>query len=508
MTRNLCVLSLCLPLLVVGGPALAANGQDFPCLRGPAGTGEMADWAGGLINDPSKAKVLWTSEERNFGVGWGYGVGPENKNRSVVRSCGFSGPVAVGRRVFFIYYLPGGDIVDEKILADGKDKRRESWAVDADDVLVCMDAESGKTLWKSVFAGQGLNWNLHRKVPWTCACVVGERVYWAGCAGKVYCVNAADGKTCWESDTGDGRREFEKMRAAMRAAKSVETAKRSRIQDGDSTAPCNSTPCFADNVILLNDSLCDKGSAALREMGNGLVGLDAQTGKFLWRVPDAAGAYVSPVPWKSEGKELVIGVAPRRVLCLAPKTGQVLWELKERMDGRVTPAVSGEYLLAQRSQIRGSVKEIAPDEKGLTCYRLTAEGPKKLWELEPGDFSGPFSPPVIAGKHGYALCKSGLVCVELETGRIAGKVEKVGDGHIPLMAANGRLFAAMDVLSLDPANFKALGKIKVSHETFTPVTVSEGRLYVRGRLPEYADRNRAGKEPPEPGCVYCVDLRK
>jgi hypothetical protein len=182
--------------------------------------------------------------------------------------------------------------------------------------------------------------------------------------------------------------------------------------------------------------------------------------------------------------------------------------MKERMDGRVSPAVSAEYLLAQRSQVRGAIKDIAPDEKGLTCYRLGPAGPQKLWETAPGDYSGPFSPPTISGKHGYAMCRVGLICVELETGKMVGKIEKAGDGHIPLMVANGKLFAAFDVVDLDPANFRLLGKVKVSHETFTPIHVSEGRMYVRGRLPGYGGTGSGGTQAPEPGCICCVDLRK
>ena len=47
----------------------------------------------------------------------------------------------------------------------------------------------------------------------------------------------------------------------MRAAKSVETWQKGvRIKDGDSTSPVDTSPCYADGVIVVNDSLCDKGS--------------------------------------------------------------------------------------------------------------------------------------------------------------------------------------------------------------------------------------------------------
>lgn len=93
--------------------------------------------------------------------------------------------------------------------------------------------------------------------------------------------------------------------------------------------------------------------------------------------------------------------------------------------------------------------------------------------------------------------------MELATGKESGRLLKVGDGFTPLVACNDKLVAGLNLIQMDPANFKDLGQIKVSRETFTPVHFSEGRLYVRGRLPDYA-----GQQPSEPGCIYCVDLRK
>jgi outer membrane protein assembly factor BamB len=489
---------------------VAARGfaADVTSLRGPSGTGETPEWKGGMIPDPAQAKVVWTSEERHFGVGWGYGVGPSNKNRSIVRSCGHSGPVAANGRVYFYYYLPSGDVVDEKVRANGQDNRRESWLVDADDVLVCMDANTGRTLWKAVFKGKGLNWNLHRGNPWTHPCIVGDRVYFAGCGASVYCVGAADGKTIWESNTGEAYKEYEKARRAARADKSTEFRGRGRFSVSDSTNPFNSTPCYADGVLVLNDSFAEVSSKA-NERGNGLVGLNAADGKILWRIPDAAGSYVSPVPWRNGAKESIISLTATRLLCVEPQTGRVVWELKERCDPRVTPAVSDQFLLVQRSQARSAPKIDRDDEdlRGLTCYRIGPDGAKKLWELDPAKYSGPFAAPLIHGKHGYALCTAGLVCVELESGKIIGTIQKVGDGMIPLMSCGDKLFAGLDVVQMTPADFRLLGKVKVRHETFSNISVSEGRLYVRGRLPEYQGKNGVAGQPPEPGCIYAVDLR-
>lgn len=46
--------------------------------------------------------------------------------------------------------------------------------------------------------------------------------------------------------------------------------------------------------------------------------------------------------------------------------------------------------------------------------------------------------------------------------------------------------------------------MKVSKETFTPSAYAAGRLYVRGRVQGWSKT----MDPPEPGCLYAVDLRR
>jgi outer membrane protein assembly factor BamB len=39
------------------------------------------------------------------------------------------------------------------------------YRVDADDVMLCLDAATGRTLWRTMFAGKGINFALTRSGP-------------------------------------------------------------------------------------------------------------------------------------------------------------------------------------------------------------------------------------------------------------------------------------------------------------------------------------------------------
>jgi hypothetical protein len=493
-------------------PGAAASAAEWPCFRGPNGNGVVPDWPGGLIDDPRQAKVLWVGEEKNLPLGWGFGEGPSNKNRCAARSGGYAGAVAVGGRMFFQYYVPSGECVDEKVASaeKGQDKRKESWTVDADDVLLCLDANTGKKLWKAVFSQKGFNWNLHRGNPYLHPCVVGDRVYLMGCGGRVNCLQAQDGKTLWESDTGKGSAAYEKARQTARAARTVEFAKAMPwCSHGDSGA---STPFLASLALADGVVVCDDGYREGKEAGFGLVGLDAQSGKLLWRVPNAVGSGVSPNRWVHGGREYVLAMSARRVICVEPKTGNVLWEFADdSLIQKSTPAASGEFMLAQGKApphgpdaIRKSKQDPEPDKnRGLTGFRITPQGCTRLWALKWPEYQAAWSPPLIHGAYGYALCGGGLVCIEMETGKVAATV-KAGDNKMPLWACNGVLFAGLDLVKLDPKDFRVLGKFRVSKELYTPIAISEGRMFVRGRMEGYART----ANPPEPDCFYCLDLRR
>ena len=72
---------------------------------------------------------------------------------------GYASPIVADGMVYVIHYQPSG-----KVMAEGLPKRfteslpAESLTIEADDVIVAIDAETGKTRWVSSQGGKGMNY--------------------------------------------------------------------------------------------------------------------------------------------------------------------------------------------------------------------------------------------------------------------------------------------------------------------------------------------------------------
>jgi hypothetical protein len=82
---------------------------------------------------------------------------------------------------------------------------RDKWRIEADDVVVCLDAATGTVVWKRVFARCGLNLNgfdASGAQPLLTPCAADGVVYAMGTAGRVYAMEAETGDVLWESMIG------------------------------------------------------------------------------------------------------------------------------------------------------------------------------------------------------------------------------------------------------------------------------------------------------------------
>jgi outer membrane protein assembly factor BamB len=458
---------------------------DWPSWRGPFSSG-ASDSGQEWVDTLDAARQAWVSDPVGLS-GCGHGS-PDHL------ATGFCDPVIVGGRVFLYWFERSGTnrVEWERIAhsrsfgmrliktsygnpAEVDDQSKFS----ADDVFVCLDANTGKTLWKRVFAGRGFN---HRKVysPLAVPCVSNGRLYGLGSAGRLYCMEAATGKTIWESDVGLAAQHFEQMRALCRA-----TAVRGYEPNG-----FNHAVMVIDGVVIVGDSGSPLENDA--EGDEGIVGLDAQKGEPLWHVRSCLYVYGMPACWRHQGKTYVLAAGKSRMVAVEPRTGRVVWEHKAQIDqaGRVQSpvcecvalTVSGDYAV-----VNGG----AP-----TCYRMDLSGVRKVWELPMAESHYCWLvAAVILGNHAYVSVKGGVGCVELETGKLLGTVEGFAAAGIRgYSGGDGRLVdSSLAMVKAWPDFRKLEGKLPgtwragYAHSS----TVADGRVYIRGR--EH---------------VYCYDFRR
>jgi outer membrane protein assembly factor BamB len=180
-----------------------------------------------------------------------------------------------------------------------------------DNVVLCLDAETGKTVWKKVFPGAEAEFGAS-----STPCVSGGKVYVAGTDARVYCLDAKTGEPVWQAQVGKG----------------------------------------AKNCSLLVEA----GVAILP--GGPLTGFDAQSGKVLWSDDKVPYTHASPVRWSKDGKTHVIVRAGGKIYCLDAKTGTHLWNVADAggNGSNGTPAIDGDRLVVCGNGIH--VYQLAADK--------------------------------------------------------------------------------------------------------------------------------------------------
>jgi len=503
--KFLCILALAVP-------SAAAESDDamkhaWPNWRGPDCSGSVDDGIE-LVDDLSTAALLWKSEEQ---VPNSYGRFGEKKDHA---NGGFCDPVVADGKVFLYYNLPSasGAIAENYLDASkyknyheklGMDMVRKVAAIAADDFFICLDAATGKLLWKQQFKEKGFNWCDLRCYPHSPQCIpayADGRLYGQGSAGKIYCLDAKDGRLNWEADGGE-------------MARKMETIKAEYTQKKEKPGPQPGSPWATDHIGTLFDTsvlvadgvvvVCDAFRKAKGE-GHGMSGLDAKTGKLLWNVPGCMKQYVSPVRWTHEGKGYAIGAGPKRTVCVEPKTGEIVWDITgENVHAAGgTPAVADDIMVlcGHPGKMSKKVAATMAEKDGYVGYRLSLSGAEKLWSYKVKDGGCKDNSYIIHRGRLYTMMvkdgKRGLACLDVRTGEILGVLEpRGGTGYAPI-AANGRLLLAtspITYVNADPTDYAAItpGNKEMTPGTYLHPVVAGGKLYYRGA-----------------NHLYCWDLRK
>jgi outer membrane protein assembly factor BamB/calcineurin-like phosphoesterase family protein len=205
-----------------------------------------------------------------------------------------------------------GGRLSQPVMADGRlYVNSASQDFEENNVLVCLDALSGKELWRAPLASN----------PMGAAAVSGKVVGVVDGHGRAYCFDAASGKELWRVG---GLRTYGSGGAS-----------------GKITA--------ADGVFLAGNAQA----------------LDASTGKKLWAKRSPLSQYAICPPAISGGKAVGAGTGWQR--CLEVKTGKQIWK-SPRSSYRASVAINGRFLIGGRSLVS------AADGKAVRGFKMSTGG--------------------------------------------------------------------------------------------------------------------------------------
>lgn len=352
-------------LVIAGG---AAETPSWPMVTGPRGDWSSPRSGHHLVPDFDLVRLAWMSEPVLGRVRIGRtAAGAAARGQAVPQPGSCSSPIVAGGKVFITDYQPAGETVVKKD-AEGLDAVAASpFRVAADDVLVAIDAATGRLAWRAVEPGLGINrWGGKRTAYGPAAAWLDGAVFSLGTTGMLYAYDAATGAKRWQTATPG----HTGMLKAREKAIATGTA-----ADG---------PLLQTSLVVLPGRVIASDCRAVGYTAVGLCAFDPAEGRQLWHVPGVVHQRGTPVIVRPEGAARPLLLAHSGeggvLTCIDPADGAVLWKVEGLgpMIGSLT--ASDRTVLVNVAPPRGK----GPAQWG--AYRLSASGAERVWTL-PEDLS-------------------------------------------------------------------------------------------------------------------------
>ncbi len=252
-----------------------------------------------------------------------------------------------------------------------------------EEVVLCLDAATGKQLWRSAYAvayEMHPAAQAHGKGPKSTPVLAGNKLYTLGISGVLSCFDAPTGRLNW-------RKEFKGQYT--------------------STAPLYGTamsPVVDNGLCIVHVGGHDRGA---------LTAFDAATGAVKWSYSGDGPAYSSPVVATLAGVRQVVTFTQGQFVGVAAATGKLLWKITAKSSydtNSMTPVVYQETLIFSR------------EDKGIEAIRVVKQGAEyatqEVWRNPDNELY--MNSPVLQGNLLFGLSarkKGQLFCIDAETGK-------------------------------------------------------------------------------------------
>lgn len=375
-----------------------------------------------------------TSTEKGLARTWPQG-GPKRIWQREVGE-GYSGPVIAGDKLILFHRVGNNEVVE------------------------CLQAATGKALWKHTAPTQYEDALNKGNGPRATPTIAEGKVITLGAAGELTCLELATGKKLWS------RALLEEYRVPP------------------SYFGVGTSPAVERGLVLVN----------VGGKGAGIVAFQLADGKEAWKATTDGASYSSPVVTTVGGTRQALFFTRDGVVVLDPQTGKVLHRqrFRARIDASVnaaTPLVIGDLAFFSASY-----------DTGALLLKLRRDGADEVWQTE-DLLSNHYDTSVhhagqLYGIHGRQERRPSLRCVDLKTRKVRWDRDRFGcatmvlaDGLLVVLNEAGDLL----LVEVTPQAYRELVRARVfeSGPVRAQIALANGRLFARdGRT------------------LACFDLRK
>jgi outer membrane protein assembly factor BamB len=376
-----------------------AYSQDWPQWRGPNGNGKVTGF---------KAPKAWPKE---LAQEWKINVGS-----------GDASPALVKGKLFTI-------------------TRQGS-----DEVILCMDAATGKELWKNAYPAIAVtraSAALHPG-PRSTPAVANGKVVTLGASGILSCLDEASGKLLWRKEnTANLILNF-----------------------------------FTGTSPLVTDGMC---IVHLGKEGDGqLIAYDLNSGNEKWKWTGDGPAYSTPSVMQIDGKKLLIEISEKNVNALDLISGKLYWQIpappQQRFYNCVSPFIDGQTIVFSGQGTGSKAIKVEKQGDGFTT--------KELWAN--AEVGAKWNTPVLKDGFLYGFTdQKRLYCLNYATGQTAWLDNTVNSDFSSIVDCGSVLVGLTStdnliVFTPDGKEYKEIMKYKVAE---TPIyafpVISGDNIYIK-----------------------------
>lgn len=336
---------------------------------------------------------------------------------------GFSGPVVAGEWLILFHRVAAQEVVEG------------------------LKASTGKTLWKRSYPSTYRDRFSRGDGPRSTPVISGGKIYTLGAEGQMHCLELETGKVVWVRNLNEDY-------AAREAFFGVGTS-----------------PLVEGNLVLVNVG----GKEA------GIVALDKDTGKDVWKATDHEASYSSPVAATIDGTRFVFFFTREGLVALDPQSGAVRFSKpwRSRMHASVNAAVP--------LVVKDRVFLSASYNTGAVLLKVRKDGCEAVWKND-SSLSNHYNTSIYRNGYLYGIDgrqeeRAQLRCIELTTGKVHWTREDFGcsslvlaEGNLIALTEHGRLF----LIEATPEAYREKAGAEVlTRSCRAEIALANGRLYAR-----------------------------